>query len=293
MFKQFAQLFLAGILATFLVACGGQSTTADGAIVPTELPTSTPAIADTPLPPPTVTPFPPVTPRSVEVAEDEDESDAENEAGDEDDSSDEAEPEGEDSEPAEEPAADPIVAPVPVGTVLYETNFARGWPDVDEDSAQITTQSSRYLFELGPFDARFFTTNGIGAGNTYTQVEVTPTNCPPQAGYGLVFRFQDTSGYYLFTLFCSGTYSAIARVDGRPASGGATGDLSIDAAENTTRTLGVLADGSAFTLYVDGDELDSFSDNRFEAGDVGVYAISQSGEIIEVSFSNLRVFDLP
>lgn len=286
---------LVALLAAGLTACGNSNSVTVGE-VPTELPTSTPNISPTDLPPPTVTPFPEVTPRgqTVEVSEESDEEDEQEDetAESNDEASDETEAEPE-VENEEAPAA-PASSGSPFGgTLLYETNFARGWPDVDDETATISSSGGLYRMELGPFDARFFTTNGIGATNSYTQVEVTPEACPPQGGYGLIFRYQDVSGYYQFTLFCSGTYSGIARVDGRPASGGTNGDLPFDAAENTTRTLGILAEGSSFTLFVDGEELDSFSDNRFDAGDVGVAAISQTGEVINVNFGNLQVYSLP
>ncbi len=260
------------ISAVIGAACGGSSNVAVGE-VPTELPTSTPNISPTDLPPPTVTPFPAVTPRSEPVTVDA------------------ASGEDEDSEGSDEAAPSASGSPFD-GTILYETNFARGWPNVDDDTADISSSGGEYIWALGPFDARFFTTNGIEAGDSYTQVDVTVEECPPEGGYGLIFRYTSESGYYQFTLFCSGTYSGLARVDGRP-SGGTSGDTPFDPSEATTRTLGVLADGADITLLVDGDELDRYTDTRFETGDAGVYAISQTGDVINVRFSNMQVYALP
>jgi len=260
---------------------------------PTQLPTATSAATPTELPPPTVTPFPTVTPRSESVdLSEEDGADAE--SGDEGEAEEASTEEDSGESEAEEGSAAPsdsnsdLPSGVNVGQLLYETSFSRGWPNIEEETAVIDTVQGVYIFELGPFDGRFLTTSGVDGGNAYIEIEATPVECPAQGGYGMVFRFGD-DGYYQFTLFCSGTYSVFPRVDGRPV-GGSNGSLSFDAAENSTRRLGVLANGSEITVYVDGQVIDSITDSSFESGEVGMYALTQTGEKIIVEFDNLKVW---
>ena len=42
----------------------------------------------------------------------------------------------------------------------------------------------------------------------------SPGTCPAKAGYGVMFHFKDASNYYLLTIFCDNTYTAVAKVAG-------------------------------------------------------------------------------
>jgi hypothetical protein len=296
-------------LAFFLVACRGEPPPALPTATPgptQPIPTSTP----TPLPPPTVTPFPtrassgegvplPETPPASEGT---------------------ATPGGSEQLPtstptvaptvgAAEPQSTPSQGPPPtqaaqageggfppgvaVGPRVFYADFYQGWPSINDETARLYIYGGRYIFEIGPFDARFMATTAVDRRDIYTQVEVAPDTCPTGGGYGLLFRFADAGNYYLVTIFCDNTFSVSAKVGGTIVGGVfADGPLpgGVDATSPVAHKLGVLSQGDAHTLYLDGQTFAEFTDAAHERGDVALYAISQSNAVLQVAFDNLEVW---
>jgi hypothetical protein len=170
--------------------------------------------------------------------------------------------------------------------------FEQGWPSEDSTTAKYSLQNGQYLFDIGPFDGRFFATTQVNEDDMYAQVEVTPSQCPPDGGYGLFFRYGDASNYYAFTVFCDGSYRVVSRVNGA-LSGGTDGTVSGgDPAAAQVHTLGVKAEGTTFTFYFDGVEVGSFTDNQLTTGDVAIYAVAGGSEVLSIAFDNLQVWTL-
>lgn len=179
-----------------------------------------------------------------------------------------------------------------LGSRIYYSDFSSpGWLTINDPTAKVSAQNSSYVFEIGPFDARFVTTASINGDDLYSQVEVTPSQCEGKEGYGLIFRYKDSANYYLFTIYCDGTYSAIAKSSGA-ILGMATGNLPADyePGSATVKRIGVLAYQSSYILFLNGKPLNSFADAGLLSGDVGLYATSQIQGVLKVSFDNLSVW---
>lgn len=107
------------------------------------------------------------------------------------------------------------------------------------------------------------------------------------AGYGVTFHYQDGSGY-VFAIRADG------HADLRLLSTGSITPLSpvwtFDAAagEAVSHTLGVHATGADFALFVDGNQVATFSDGRYASGQVGLF-VSEPG--MDVAFTNFYVSD--
>lgn len=305
MLRNLLKVQVIGLIIVVLVGCAPAAAPA----LPTTTPGPTYALSpatSTPLPPPTVTPFP--TRGQDEVAA--------------------VEPTGEnvDVTPEEtieasptpttgaaqqtatpagsQPTAAPTTAPtqastgdgfpsgVNVDSRIFYADFYQGWPEIDEATAHLYIAQGQYKFELGPFDARFITTSTVNQADIYTQVDVNPEECVTGGGYGLLFRYIDASNYYLVTLYCDNTFAVVARIGGS-VTGGALVSGSLTGANNpTSHKLGVLSQGSAHTIYFDGQEIGSFDHSVHGQGDVAIYAISQSESVIEVAFDNLEVWSI-
>ncbi len=182
-----------------------------------------------------------------------------------------------------------------LGAVLFGADFSRGWPSIDESTAKIALRNGQYLFEIGPYDGRYFTTNAVRTSNYYAQVEAFPDECPSGGAYGLLFRFVDSGNYYGLILFCNNAYSVTGRTNGALQSSPLLAGMlpaDIDAASGT-HVLGVLAQNGSFTFYVDGQALGSASDSRHESGDVAMYALSQTADVMRVAFDNLEIRAVP
>jgi hypothetical protein len=199
--------------------------------------------------------------------------------------------------PTYTPTATPTspVAALPDGMVVvdnvFTADFFQGWPSFNDDTAKIAIQQGQYVFKIGPLSARFVNTTVVNRSDMYVQVEVTPKTCSAENGYGLMYRYKDASNYYLFTVFCNKTFTAVARVNGSllgflneylPAD--------LDPASGTTHIISVAAKGQTMSLFFDGKLVGSFTDNQLTQGDIAVYAASQTTEVVTVAFDNLQVW---
>lgn len=277
------KLLTIGFLLTLvlaLAACSGTGgETANNA---SNLPTATPAPTETPvvptatfLPDPTVTPFPEATPGGGVIAS----------SGDEGSST-----PGDTNDAEAEATAS---ADLTLGDRVYFSGFETGWPTVDEGDLQVFPADGEYVFALGPDTMTYLNTTSVDAANAYVEVEATPQGCPTGGGYGIFFRFRDTSNYYSLTFFCNNRVTVYTR------SGGAlvtdplvdvTLPAGLDASSNAAHKIGVLMQGSNFDLYFDGQYVTSFTDGRHSRGDVAVYAVSPGSDELRVLFDNLGVW---
>jgi hypothetical protein len=99
----------------------------------------------------------------------------------------------------------------------------------------------------------------------------------------IIFRVQDASNYYLFTLqnggalykLVGGSYTKIADASGANFAAG------------TTYSIEVETSGSSITIYSGGTQILSVSDNQFSAGYVGFGSNGASG-----TFDNVKVADI-
>ncbi len=275
---------------------------------PTLLPTATPApmqvipsSTPTPLPPPTVTPFPTATPRGGTGGEPSVAATADQSMPTVTATSNLA------PTPDSQVSPTQVVPPTTssaVGTSTYPASvnldkqiffadFTRGWPSIDELTAKVYLAGGQYIFEVGPRDARLVWTTAVNERNLYVQVEAIPRDCSVGGGYGLAFRFVDTSNYYLLTVFCDGRYTVVPKVDASIV-GGISGALpgGLNAASGDPHRVGILVQNTTHVLYFDDHELTSFTDARLEGGDVAVYATSQSESVLQVAFDNLEVWTI-
>ena len=295
-FKNQAAIFLVySSLCIFLGGCapGSSPLLPTATLIPTQpVSTNTP----TPLPPSTVTPYPTITPQG-DVSQLDEVVAAGNGEG--------VAPTGGSSGSAQSDTPIPTVrvsagsaqGDVPsslnLGSPIFTADFTQGWPSVDDSTAKISIINGQYTFTIGPFDGRFFNTSTVDQGDLYAQVDVQILECSEGGVYGLLFRQSDAGNYYAFILFCNNTYSVIARVNGSLISSPiVAGNLSGSDASGV-HSLGVLAEGNNLTFYVDGQQLASASDQRQTRGDVAMYAASQSTNVMQVAFDNLKVWSLP
>ncbi|MBN1313586.1 MAG: hypothetical protein JXB30_19430 [Anaerolineae bacterium] len=292
--RQMFIISLCGFFAAMLLGCNS----APSEVLPTTTPAPTQVIltaTTTPLPPPTVTPFPTATPRgeiqpldNTTVSEDETSETLSDNPG----------------EPAPNPTEVPheatptTVAPsgvpdgVNVAETIFSADFYQGWPSTNEGTAKMSIVNGQYLFSIGPFDARLVTTTAVDRRDMYAQVEVTPKQCPAKTGYGLIFRYTDTGNYYLLTIFCDKTFTVGGRDSGSVFGNNNALPEGLDSADPSAHYIGVLAQGDNYTFYFDKQPIGDLHDNRQQQGDVGIYAVSEANQAIQVAFDNLKVWAL-
>ena len=285
-------------LAVTLAGCGNQSGP-ESALLPTATAQPTQAMpipTETPLPPPTVTSFPTVTPRSASADDRTEEPPEPGEGGEE------PAPTADSGEqpPAEPPTNTPVAVPDDSGLpgvsrdrMIFAADFYQGWPTIDEANVLIRLVDGQYLFEVGPTDAARVQTTAVNQRDAYVQVETTPKACPEGTGYGLIFRYVDDDNYYLTTISCDNRVTTVSRVAGSFSGGTLVDDAlpaGLDAASDQVHTLGVLSEGDSHTLYLDDQVVGNFDDSEHEQGDVALHAISRGTGVIRVAFDNLEVW---
>ncbi len=127
-------------------------------------------------------------------------------------------------------------------------------------------------------------------------VEAQPED-NPGIEYGIAFRYtlgQDRSSYYLFMARTDGKYYLWKKVDGkwwykRPVNLTATPLLKPGASVNR---LGVLAEGSTITLYINGSVAKTFRDDALTSGTVGVVAINGPNAPAHLTFTRLTLYSV-
>jgi hypothetical protein len=213
------------------------------------------------------------------------------------------------------PTATPSVTPTPTVTltptrtitptvsyldwpiVLSDTfdDEYNGWytgTDDDEYAAsEISIEGGKYVIKVTakkPFSWRLYPDTG-NLGDLYLSVDVKKNKGAADTYYGLYFRGSsydcytfsintDTKQYRLSLLNNSEWEKLI----------GWTRFQKIDPAG--ANQLAVLAQGSQFTLFINGEEVDTFEDDTLNRGEVGVYfGMGTPGDTIELEFDNFDV----
>lgn len=131
--------------------------------------------------------------------------------------------------------------------------------------------------------------------NFYLESEVKmPDKCDPQDYFGMLFRAPDNDRGYLYGLNCAGQY-AMAVWNGRSMTllAGPTNSVSINDKPNETNRFGVVASGSNYYLYANGEFLQQVQDTRFlEPGKIGYFVRAATTNSFTAEFDNLNIWIL-
>jgi hypothetical protein len=186
-----------------------------------------------------------------------------------------------------------------------------GVPDVDDtfDTGSIIYQYDEPDSSFQVDDGQFvITSKNISVGelwgftaNTIEDfyLEITGTfgdTCAGRDRYGLIFRAPNYDEGYLFTIACDGNYNL--RIWDSDAGeyntlkGWTSSDV-IDSGSGGTNRLGVMAEGSLITGYINGKKLFELNDATFSGDQFGVLIASPNTAGFTVSLSQLVYWNLP
>jgi hypothetical protein len=153
-----------------------------------------------------------------------------------------------------------------------------------------TIGSGVYRWEAKAFDdfVWWSVPDTDSAADCYVGVDVQLVNGVSNAQYGLIFRRVDSANYYLF-LVSDNAYFEFVKV-----SEGAwtvfvkwTEAPAIQSGE--VNRLEVVAKGSQFTFYINGEYVGEYSDSQFASGKPGlVVGLSKAGDTCVVEFDNFE-----
>lgn len=133
--------------------------------------------------------------------------------------------------------------------------------------------------------------------NIHVEVTAMNNSTDPTGAFGIICHLQITDTSYYFAVTGAGEY-AIGKYtfagDTLLTNNGQWGESSKIAANADSYRLGADCGNNNLTLYVDGQQVDSVSDNTYTSGNVGLFAWSgEQTNGTEVSFDDFVVRKLP
>ncbi len=200
------------------------------------------------------------------------------------------------SQPVDEtpaPTLQPIseAAPATRGREVYASDLSAGWPAVKQDA--LTGEplpTGGYQMTATP--AGWIYTSRLAISTFYAEVSARPQDCPPDAGYGLLFHYIDPGRFRFFIVWCSGAYSLVERPEAARTVVLAEGMMpaTLDPSTGEHR-LGVRATDSGLDLFVDDIPIARTAASSMPAGDIGMYVEAAGRKPITVVFTGLRVYE--
>jgi len=133
--------------------------------------------------------------------------------------------------------------------------------------------------------------SGIGPfGDFLFLVDAEQISGPENNGYGIQFRMQDGDNYYRFRISGDGWAKFDKNVAGVRTTLRSWEETPLVNKGNAVNQIGVSAQGSTFTFYVNGNVLYTETDTSFASGHVGLSVIKydSQGEL-HIAFDNLII----
>jgi serine/threonine-protein kinase len=128
-----------------------------------------------------------------------------------------------------------------------------------------------------------------GVSDLYLAVDAHLVDGVSDAQYGLVFRRGESKDYYLVLVSDNGYYEFVQVSDGDWTT---VVDWSESAAirSGEVNRLEIVAQGSRFTLYINGEHVEAFSDDLLTSGKPAlVVGLSEAGDASVVEFDNFEL----
>ena len=189
-------------------------------------------------------------------------------------------------------ACGPALTPLP-----YADDFSTadgGWKTASDEAIKIDVQDGALHFAIGDLDTIAWSTpQDKRFGDFVLDVDAQQVAGPNDNTYGVIFRYQDDRNFYRLDISGDGYYAVFKRKDGVWTKVQDYAETPAIRQGNATNHLQVIAQGSQFTLNVNGETVKTFSDGDFSSGNVGVTAgtlFDNAG--VHIAFDNLKVSEV-
>lgn len=195
----------------------------------------------------------------------------------------------------------PGSAPAEDSGILFQDDFSSstsGWDSVRDNEAITDYENGSYRIWVNKTNYNYWANPGLGdklPGDVSVEVEAFKLAGPDVNSYGVMCRYtvvNDMSNFYYFAVSSDG-YEGIFKVQNSEESLLSDGkgmkpssQVHPGAAMNRIRAVCV---GNTLTLYVNGQQVDSVTDDSLSNGDAGLIAGSYDEVGVDVSFDNFKV----
>lgn len=168
-----------------------------------------------------------------------------------------------------------------------------GWSEDSDDNSAKGYRDGAYFINVSAPDFLVWTFAGYSFDNFTLQVDARQTAGDKLNEYGVLFRYVDEGNFYSFDITSDGAFALfklengewVTLVDWRES-------VYINPIGEVNR-LKVTCQGDQITLYANGYELTTVTDDAFAQGDIGLFAGTFDVPQIEVVFDNLWVTEIP
>ncbi|MDY7075369.1 MAG: hypothetical protein SXV54_00460 [Chloroflexota bacterium] len=169
-----------------------------------------------------------------------------------------------------------------------------GWGTDQSEEFRRGYERDEYFIEL--FEANWFTWAypGMEFYDVSVEIEAYPVSDSQDGHFGVLCRHVDVDNFYYFAISADGYYAIFRRVDGRDLEtliGDGDGMLPSSAIKTGGQTNHIVAvcQGDDLSLYVNGELLETVTDDTHAQGDVGFGAGSDLEGEVRVQFDNFLV----
>lgn len=177
------------------------------------------------------------------------------------------------------------------GTVALNSSFSTAVGVWDQSSSCQFTNKAYYVTTVRGYTQCRYNSGSYSNFAFQVQVEFVTTNI---CG-GIFFRDQVPSyfaQYYEFYICTDGTYqlATVAPLFTSLRSGSSLFNMNV----GQSNVIAVVANGSQFDLYINGQQVNSVSDRSFSTGEIGVLAsyLTNANAANQVAFNDARVWTL-
>lgn len=185
----------------------------------------------------------------------------------------------------------PDDSPLTGGTVLIEDDFsdpATSDLDVSEDeTSRSAYEDGSYLLEVKEPETLVWSIVGGPYEDVSIEVEAAPGPGAAIVSAGLVFHYQDSENFYLYSVSTDGYYALELLQDGEWIT--LVDPTLSDEVTSEGNLLRVVTSGDQIALYVNDVLLEETSDGTFTSGDAGVAVSTFEESPGTVQFDNLVV----
>lgn len=196
-----------------------------------------------------------------------------------------------------EAAATSEIGSATLGELLFDDQFDSPglWSVGETDTSNVAISGGVMTYVQKTAGVFSFRIMGKQGDNFHAEISgALADRCASGDRYGLMFRVQDPSNYYLFQIDCDSRYRFVRYVaDAATPLVDWTTSNDIERGAQAANTLSVTAQGGTFLLGVNGQPLTTAGDTTFAKGRFGVMVGSNTTKDFTVIFDNFKANKLP
>jgi hypothetical protein len=184
----------------------------------------------------------------------------------------------------------------PGGNVLFADSFddpQSGWDVRQTENGASGYQNGRYFIRVDKPKYQLWSTPGESfVGDVVIEVTVGLASGPQENEMGVICRYQDKGNFVYGSVGADGYYAIVEiKNDTATILTGAGKYRQADAIPvgSETYLIRLACEGDRYTLFVDGEQIDSASSGAFSGGDAGLLAGTFDQGGVEIVFDDFKV----